>query len=301
MEHELTCPYSNIKQDNSFARCTCDINSKIQVALRDFAVQSNGQPPEKIVLNQNDVERLDLFKRRSSTFLGVPVELDPSINIGEFRLVVRENRCGLSGGTGIGAGHECKCNRKANHSGTHGCECGAWWNTTSPAVWSKEVVEDNTNPALAEHMRERLKEEFGDDTHPYEAAIHTVEEMYRQTQNGIKRKVIAEVLKRLRKNRPRHTQSGWYDKGGLLSGANKFRFEDTEVSLEPTGGAERDEVYVYLDRGKPFRVNLHPDVYDDIRAEGIHSRYGERLYRSLVALVKYRPNDSGLWMQPLKK
>ncbi|QAU06867.1 endonuclease VII [Gordonia phage Brylie] len=39
--------------------------------------------------------------------------------------------CGHAGGTGIGAGHECRCNRTAGHpldSGRpHGCGCGAMW------------------------------------------------------------------------------------------------------------------------------------------------------------------------------
>ncbi|QSL99934.1 endonuclease VII [Gordonia phage Ayotoya] len=39
--------------------------------------------------------------------------------------------CGHDGGTGIGAGHECRCNRTAGHpldSGRpHGCGCGAMW------------------------------------------------------------------------------------------------------------------------------------------------------------------------------
>ncbi|NKZ84483.1 hypothetical protein GS982_19985 [Rhodococcus hoagii] len=40
-------------------------------------------------------------------------------------------RCNHSGGTGIGAGHVCRCLREAGHPNDserpHGCECGALW------------------------------------------------------------------------------------------------------------------------------------------------------------------------------
>lgn len=52
----------------------------------------------------------------------------------------REERCGVSGGRGIGAGHDCRCNRHEGHVGwpldpdrTHGCECGAIFAVSAPA------------------------------------------------------------------------------------------------------------------------------------------------------------------------
>lgn len=38
-------------------------------------------------------------------------------------------RCAVSGGRGIGAGHECFCVRRAPHAEDHGCSCGAVWAT----------------------------------------------------------------------------------------------------------------------------------------------------------------------------
>lgn len=50
----------------------------------------------------------------------------------------RPEPCQHDGGTGIGAGHVCRCVRAAGHpldsERPHGCSCMALWADTAPAV-----------------------------------------------------------------------------------------------------------------------------------------------------------------------
>jgi hypothetical protein len=51
--------------------------------------------------------------------------------------------CNHDGGWGIGAGHSCRCVRKAGHSLTdsprpHGCSCGALWADDAPLTPEEE-------------------------------------------------------------------------------------------------------------------------------------------------------------------
>lgn len=56
----------------------------------------------------------------------------------------RTERCLADGGTGLGAGHHCKCVGKKNHEPYygvgHGCGCGALWK--EPSLPEQELADD---------------------------------------------------------------------------------------------------------------------------------------------------------------
>lgn len=64
-------------------------------------------------------------------------------------------KCGDDGGTGIGAGHRCRCVGKVGHESfgnrgmVHGCECGALWSEKEVSV---PLQGDATK--LAEQLKE---------------------------------------------------------------------------------------------------------------------------------------------------
>lgn len=62
-------------------------------------------------------------------------------------------KCGVSGGTGIGAGHVCICNAPLGHEPIygrgHGCSCGAVWSDPAPAGETAEVRQARLSVATA--------------------------------------------------------------------------------------------------------------------------------------------------------
>ena len=78
------------------------------------------------------------------------------------------SECGASGGTGIGAGHECICVCAEGHEGRHGCGCGAMWAEpeTGPRSWTSRPSPLRSIHADADTFGTMILVDESDDDNP---------------------------------------------------------------------------------------------------------------------------------------